>query len=183
MVLAAIWVLTPSFSYAQSEGDEGEVAALGGISFAGGEHPAVTGSAGVAFSRYGMVVLDTSFLPLGNHTIQSWPDRSNVEHSYLFDFGVDFHIRIPVNKRWAPYGIAGTGLLWNTISAHTTDRLGRYGIAHYNQFNGALHTGGGVRYYVREGWGVRSEVKVIVSKQTYTQLLMGVFYVTPSNWP
>src|SRR5689334_7902153 len=165
------------------ESGVGEVAGLGGVTFAGGAKPSVSGSAGTAFSRYALAVFDTSFIPLGNRTIQPWPESSSVEHSYLFDFGVDFHIRIPVKPRWAPYGIAGAGLLWDTLHQRTVDQAGIYRSIHYNQFNAALHTGGGIRFYVGEEWGIRSEIKVIVSKQVYTQVLMGVFYVTPANWP
>jgi len=69
------------------------------------------------------------------------------------------------------------------VRQHTVDSNGAALVRHYDQINGALHTGAGVRYYVRPSWGIRSEVKVIVSKEVYTQILMGVFYVTPSNWP
>src|SRR5882757_920566 len=97
ILLAAACGLTQPVASAQSGATEaGEVAGLGGIAFGVGTQPAVTGSTGVALSRYAMALLDTSFLPLGRHTIQPWPDKSTVDKSYLFDFGVDFHIRIPV---------------------------------------------------------------------------------------
>ena len=184
IILAGVWGLTSPVASAQSgETDAGEVAALGGIAFETGTKPALTGSTGISISRYAMAVFDTSFLPLGQHTIQSWPDRSTVDKSYLFDFGLDFHIRIPVKARWAPYGIAGAGLLWNRVRQNAVGPNGVAVVNHYEQFNGALHTGAGLRYYVGQNWGIRPEVKVIVSKHTYTQVLMGIFYVTPSNWP
>jgi hypothetical protein len=122
-------------------------------------------------------------MPLGNRTIQSWPDRAFVNRSYLIDFGVDFHVRIPVGKHWAPYGIAGTGLLWNLVRADLVNAKGLTVVRHFDQFNGALHTGGGLRYYVNQNWGIRPEVKVIVSKHVYTMIAVGIFYVTPTNWP
>ena len=182
-VLAGVLWVAPPGAFAQYETDVGEVAALGGGSVGSGAQPVVMGSAGVAFSRYGMAFFETSFMPLSHHTIQPWPARSTVARSYLLDFGVDFHVRIPVGERWAPYGIVGTGLLWDIIHQDTVDSQGLALGRRFYQFNGALHTGGGVRYYVRKWWGIRSEVRVTVSKQVYTQLLAGFFYVTPSTWP
>ena len=181
---AALCWLAPAAAFAQSgETEVGEVSALGGGMFGAGSHPAVTGSAGTAISRYGMILLNVSFMPLGQHTIQNWPEPSTVNRSFLYDFGLDVHIRIPVKERWAPYGIAGAGLLWNTVRQNSVDSQGMAVMHHYSQVNGALHTGAGLRYYIGNNWGIRPEVKVIVSKQTYTQLLLGIFYVTPPNWP
>ena len=171
------WAL-PGLAFAQAESDEGEVAALGGVALGVGARPTVTASTGIGFSKHGMALVSVGFEPLGQHTIQSWPSSIYVDRSLLYDFGVDFHFRIPVGERWAPYGIAGVGLLWNTVRQSTAE-----GIRHFNQFNGALHTGGGVRFYVSKNWGIRPEVKVVVSKQVYTQILFGFFYVTPANWP
>jgi hypothetical protein len=182
-VLAGVWWVSPTAAFAQSETDVGEVSALGGGSFGTGAQPAAMGSAGVAFSRHGMALFETSYMPLGSYTIQPWPARATVARSYLIDFGVDFHVRVPVGERWAPYGIVGTGLLWNILRQETVDANGVAFGRRFYQFNGALHTGGGVRFYVRKWWGIRSEVRVTVSKQVYSQLLAGIFYVTPSTWP
>jgi len=183
ILIMAILGFFPVARAQSGETEVGEVAGLGGVSLAAGAMPALAGSSGIALSRYLIGVFDTSFIPLGQRTIQPWPERSTIDHSYLFDFGVDLHVRIPVKRRWAPYGIVGAGLLWNSLRQHTVDEEGIHRNIHYNQFNGALHTGGGMRFYVGEGWGLRSEIKVIASKQVYTQVLMGVFYVTPANWP
>ncbi|MCX6630180.1 MAG: hypothetical protein NTW28_21390, partial [Candidatus Solibacter sp.] len=56
-------------------------------------------------------------------------------------------------------------------------------VSHYSDFDFGFHTGAGLRYYVRENWGIRPELKVIVSKQTYTRLSVGIFYVLPAGWP
>ena len=166
----------------------GEVAAAAGITSGGGSpgmgiRPTFVGGTGVAFSKYGMAMFETAFTSLGQHTIQGWPLAARVQHSYLFDFAVDFHIRIPVKDRWAPYLIAGAGLLWNRVSQRDRDPVTFSSARHFDQFNGALHTGGGVRYYIGEGWGIRPEVKVIVSKQIYTSASVGIFYIVPTTWP
>ncbi|SPE30249.1 exported hypothetical protein [Candidatus Sulfopaludibacter sp. SbA3] len=184
MIVAALaWSLPPVASAQSDETEVGEVAALGGATLGIGAHPAVKGSAGVAFSRYGMILFQTSFSPLGRSTLQPWPTPSTVERSYLTDFGLDFHIRIPVSHRCAPYGILGSGLLWDTIRHRAIDSQGVARTIRYDQFNGALHTGAGARYYFNESWGIRPELEVIVSHRTYTQFTVGVFYVTPIEWP
>ncbi len=152
--------------------------AVGGGSAGIGRQPVVAASSGLALSRYAIGLFDFSYMPLGSHTIQGWPDRASVVSSRLMDFGVDFHIQVPVREKWAPYGILGGGLLWNLVEQQmASSKRG------YNQFNGALHTGGGVRYYVNEKWGIRSEMRVIVSKHVYHSLDFGVFCIVPSNWP
>jgi len=181
-IAVAVGLLLAPVACAQSGDTEvGEVALLGGGTFGLGTHPAVKGSAGVAVSRYGILLIQTSFSPLGNETIR-WPARSTVAQSYLYDFGLDFHIRIPVKERWAPYGILGAGFLWDVTHLYT----GSSGVGptiRWDQVNGAFHTGGGLRYYVRKNWGIRSELGVIVSTRTYTQFQTGIFYVTPPDWP
>jgi hypothetical protein len=185
MVLAVWFPGTPR-AYAQAgEDDVGELAGLAGAALGGasGTQAAVTGSAGVAFSRHGMIFVDTLFMPLGDRTIQNWPLRATVNRSYLIDFGVDFHIRVPIHRKWAPYGIVGTGLLWNLFRQDALTAFGEPFTRHFNQFNGAFHTGGGLRYYINENWGIRPEVKVIVSNHVYTTIAFGVFWVAPTNWP
>jgi hypothetical protein len=186
-MLLAFCLAARPVSAQSGDTDAGEIAGRVGAAFGGGSPGMGTqistgGSSGVAFSRYGMAFIDIGFMPLGQHTIQGWPDRASVNRSYLLDFGVDFHIRVPVRHNLAPYAIAGTGLMWNMVRENATAPSGGPVVNHWNQFNGALHTGGGVRYYVNEKWGIRPEVKVIVSKQIYTSFSVGVFYVVPAGW-
>jgi hypothetical protein len=184
ILLAVCWAAATPFASAQAgDRESGELAVLGGVSWGAGTQAAVSGSAGAAFSRYGMALFDFSFMPMGNHTIQPWPAPASVQRSHLYDFAVDFHVRVPIGNRWEPYGIVGTGLLWNSLNQSSTNAQGVSVIRHYDQFNGALHTGGGVRYFVGRNWGVRSEFKVIVSKDVYTRLSLGCFFVLPSDWP
>ena len=163
--------------------DAGELSIFGGGSFGAGTHGAVGGAAGVAISRYGMLLLETSYMPLGSHTIQPWPPQGTVARSHLWDIALDAHIRIPVKDRWEPYAILGTGLLWNTVRQQSLDSTGAAIIHNYDQFNGAFHTGGGVRYFIGKSWGVRPEIKAIITRHTYTQASIGIFYVTNGEWP
>lgn len=179
--LALFCALGISLASAQSgDAENGELAAFGAVGLGAGTQPVGGGSAGVAFSRHGMVLFDFSFMPMGKNTLQGWPAATTVQRSNLYDFAIDFHVRVPVNDRWEPYAIIGNGLLWNSVSA-TSEAVPAS--RHYHQFNWGVHTGGGVRYFVGKNWGVRPEVKVIITRNIYTRISMGIFYVTPPDWP
>lgn len=178
------YTLASAALLAQSgEGDVGEVAAFAGGSFGIGSHPVVGASAGTAFSRYGMVLIETSFVPLGSQTVRVVPGAPAAESSHLYHFSLSTHIRVPVRERWAPYGILGVGAIWNTYRRSVVNSQGVAVVSHYGDFDFAFHTGGGVRYYIGENWGIRPEVKLIVSRQTYTQFSVGFFATLPTSWP
>ena len=182
VVICAYWPLSVAAQPSEDEG--GEVSAFAGGISGLGSHPTFGGSAGGAISKYALALFEGSYTPLGQYTIQPWPERSTVARSHLTDFNVSFQIRVPIkHSRWSPYGIAGVGLLWDALRQETVDPHGIAVSYHWNQFNAAFHTGGGVRYYIGENWGIRPEFKVIISKQTYTRASIGIFYVVPSDWP
>jgi len=171
-------------AFAQSgETDVGEMSVSGGFLTGAGTQGSLTGGSGIALSRYGMLLFDTTFLPLGHNSIQFWPAPSTVKTSYAFDFAMDVHVRIPVKEHWEPYAILGTGLIWNVVHQQAVDPRGIAVTSRWDQFNGAFHTGGGLRYFLGSNWGVRPEVKVIISKQTYTCVSFGIFYQVPPGWP
>lgn len=184
--LAMVLFAAPSGALGQAgQTGIGEFDAFVGGTFGAGAHVAGGGSAGVAISHHGLLMFETSFTPLGNHTIQSWPAQSLVQRSRLWDFALDMNIRIPVKNRWEPYAIVGSGLLWNTIRTQTVNPYGAAVITGYSQFNGVFHTGGGLRYFIGHNWGIRPEVKAIITQHTYTRVSIGIFYVTPAEpeWP
>ncbi len=184
-LLMAICAYSPISVAAQpSETEGGEVSAFAGGIFGLGSHPTFGGSAGGVISKYALALFEGSYTPLGQYTIQPWPARSTVARSHLTDFNVSLHIRVPIKgSRWSPYGIAGVGLLWDGLRQETIDPHGVAVSYAWNQFNAGFHTGGGVRYYIGENWGIRPEFKVIVSKQTYTRASIGIFWLVPSTWP
>ncbi len=182
LLLVAICLLAPLELPAQSgESDVGEVAAFGGGIAGIGTHPAVGGSTGLAFSRYSIALIETSFSPLGKNSMHTMPAGTLVDASRLYDFNLSVHIRVPVRDRYAPYAILGGGLLWNTFDRSTVGPQGSVAVTSYSNVDFGFETGGGLRYYIRDNWGVRPELKVIVSKQTYTRFSVGIFYVLPGS--
>jgi hypothetical protein len=178
---AAFFAMPPAVVFGQSgETDVGEVAAYGGGSFGGGAHAYVGGSSGFAFSRRGMAFLEGSYTALGHDILWQRPDVSSPSDSHLYDIMFGVHIRFPVRERWAPYAILGGGLAINTFRAYAGPKGALISI---EDFKAAFQTGAGVRYYIRETWGIRPEFKVIVSSRTFTRASIGVFYVLPANWP
>jgi hypothetical protein len=181
VLAAALCALVPAVLLAQpGETEMGETAAFGGGSFGLGVHPVVGGSTGLAFSRYGMALIEASFIPMGQDTLRPQQPGATQQTSHLFDFNVSFHIRIPVRERWAPYAILGSGLLFNSFVSIIGPERGYLAI---DNFNFGFHTGGGVRYYIRPDWGIRPELRVIVSNRTYTRMTVGIFYNLPPGWP
>ena len=113
-VLTCLFV--PATLLGQSgEADVGEASISGGGSFGAGSHPFVSGSSGIAFSRNAIALLEASYMPMGKEILWRRPDINSPQNSYLLDFGFDIHVRIPVRDRWAPYGILGAGLLFNSF--------------------------------------------------------------------
>lgn len=179
----AIAVCVPELWGQSAETGVGEVAAFGGGTFGLGSHPAVGGSTGRAFSRYALGVIETAFSPLGSSSVRPAPAGGPIDTSRLYDFNLALHIRVPVRERWAPYAILGGGLLWNTFDQKASGPQGTASIRHYDNFDFGFHTGAGMRYYIRDNWGVRPEFRVIVSKQTFTRFSVGIFYILPDTWP
>ena len=179
----------PTPSHAQSsDSDTGEVAAFGGGVFGIGTHAAVGASSGVAFSKYGIGLIEAAFSPLGEQTVRR-RIGPKPESSKLLDFNFSVHIRIPVKQRFAPYAIVGGGLLLDKFKVVPTvvppadpgEPPTTQAALSVDEFNFGFHTGGGFRYYVREDWGIRPEFKVIVSNRTYTRFTVGIFYTLPSG--
>jgi hypothetical protein len=159
--------------------DAGEVAVFGGGAIGLGAHPSVGGSTGVSFSQHGMALIEAAFSPMGQSTLRPPPPTVAQQESRLFDFNVNFHIKVPLWERLVPYAIVGGGLLWNSYR-YTT---GSQAWLDSSEVNFGFHTGGGVRYYLRQNFGIRPECRIIVSTRTQVRLNVGFFYHLPSDWP
>jgi hypothetical protein len=183
LIAVPVFLLLPALSFGQAgESDTGEVATFVGGTYGSGAHFNVGGSSGIAFSRYGLGLLEVSYSSLGQDTLRDH-NSPPTSTSRLFDINGSFHIRVPFKERWEPYGIVGSGFLWNSFFPAITRPDGISGVEHYHKVAFAFHTGGGVRYYIGEGWGIRPEVKVIVSTHTYVRASVGIFTKLPWGWP
>ena len=183
ILILASCATTPAALRAQPpDHDFGEVSAFTGGNFGVGSHWTVGGATGLSFSRYGMVLFEGSYTPMGNDTVRSHPAGYSVQSSRLMDLNLTFHITIPVRERLVPYVILGGGPLWVSYDQAVAGSQGA-ALTHVNEWNFGFHTGGGVRYYIRDNWGVRPEFKVIVSNRIYTRLSVGIFYNLPTGWP
>jgi hypothetical protein len=173
IVVALLWISCSVMRAQSAESDIGELSVFGGGAFGIGTHPLTGGSTGIAFSRYALALFDFSYVRLGQDTLRR---QRNIEarDSNLYDFNVSAHIRYPITPKWAVYGILGPSLLLNTYEVATTS--GTYGTR--NDVNFGFHTGGGVRYHVNDRWGIRPELRVVISNQTYIAFSVGVFFNT-----
>jgi len=180
VLAAALFVLTPAMFGQPGEIDVGEVSAYGGGTFGMGTHALVGGSSGYAFSRHGMAFIDVSYSPIGHDILWQRRDVQSPQRSHLFDFMGSAHIRFPIGERWAPYALVGGGLVLNTFRAYAGPQGALIPI---EDFKLGFQTGGGVRYFIGESWGIRPEFKVVVSSRVYTRMSIGIFYTLPANWP
>jgi hypothetical protein len=181
LVFTALLVGCAPALWAQSdETDVGEVALHAGGSFGAGTHYSVGGSSGFAFNRKGMAFLEATYTEMGKDILWRRPDVQSPQGSRLFEFMTSVHIRIPVKDRLAPYVIVGGGLFYNSFHAYAGPQGALIGI---DDFKFGVQSGGGVRYYIGDNWGIRPEFKVIVSSRTYTRMTIGVFYNLRTFWP
>jgi hypothetical protein len=155
--------------------DPAELSAYTGVTFARlGAHPAFGASSGLSFWRYGIGLLDLSYMPLGGDALQSYPGR--VSSSGLYDLNFSAHIRVPGRKRWEPYAIAGVAVLFSTYQLASLDSRGIVTYSGRSDTDLAFVTGAGLRYYVRKNWGVRTELRYTIGSRSFGRVLSGVFY-------
>jgi hypothetical protein len=181
-IMLVLGLMTISSAQAQSDSSGiGELSVFGGSAFGGGTHAFVGGAAGEAFSRYSVGLLSVSLTRLGNDTLRHVHALDSKE-SNLYDFNYSIHIRYPISPKWAPYGIVGPSVLWNSYASGTLGANGAKIYVHRNDVNFAFHTGAGVRYHVNDNWGIRPEVQVVTSTRTYLVFSVGVFFNISPEW-
>jgi len=165
LLLVLIFLSTSSRSKAEDDA-LGEVSAYTGILMGMGTRATVGATSGLIYPPYFILFVDFAYSPVGTETIRPIVPRG-VKDARLYDFSGGAHIQIPIHRRWTPYGILAVSVLCNTYEPVSTGKQSAYF---------GFQTGGGVRYFITENWGVRSELKVIVSQRTFTRLGFGVFY-------
>jgi len=82
------------------------------------------------------------------------------------------------------------GALWNSWRRSPLIRLpgsrahpGAQGLQIAARLILIFSTGGGVRYYVADNWGIWPEVRVFISGRNFTRISVGVFYDIDADWP
>jgi opacity protein-like surface antigen len=160
-----------------SERDIREVTAYTGGVTGLGSHSFVGASDGIAFAKYGVAMIEFSYSPLGNQTLRSLSGLI-VRQSHLYDINATGHIRFPIGKRWAPYALLGPSVLWNSYQFTHSNEAGSVWNSRTDA-NFGFHAGGGFRFHINEHWGLRPEMRVIISNQTYVAFSIGVFFNVP----
>jgi opacity protein-like surface antigen len=184
-LLMAGLTLTPVVVRAQSSApvDISELGSYVGFgNTPGGNHVWVGGTSGVSPSKYFMAVLDVNFTPLGDATL-----RTNLvgprTTSRLYDFNFGGHIQIPIHQRFTPYVLLSAGVLYNTYSITTVHPDGLVRLVGSSDCKFGFSTGAGLRYFVREDFGIRTEYRFTASTQNFQRALVGVFYQFGGPWP
>ena len=154
--------------------------ANGGAKFGGGANFAY------ALNTYIYPYAEFSVLPGGSSAIsKDVPATINDVFRVpadLLDVHGGVHIRIPVNKRFVPYGVFGVGML--RFYSQSLDeifkgtRINSTPLPSENHFS--FNYGGGVRYYITNRVGVRFEVKAYgptsILGGTPLRVMGGIFF-------
>jgi opacity protein-like surface antigen len=177
MRIAALGVAVCGTMWAQEGSpNAAEFSAYAGVSTGNaGPRFAIGGSAGGSVYRYLIILLESGFSPLGNYTL-AYHDGLVSRSSGLYDFDLAFQVRVPIKPRWEPYGIAAPALLYNRFQREVIHPDGVITWASgRSDVKFGFETGGGLRYYLHEDWGVRAEYRFIISTHDYSRFMLGVF--------
>jgi len=181
-VFAVVPVLLSAMAWCQAGDPElAEASAFGGFVSGIGTHGFVGAGAGMAIGKYFQGVGEVSFAPIGSNTIRDHPATQTVQQSRVYDFNFSLHVQFPIGKKLAPYAIAGPSVIWNSFQSTTVGPGGDVKALAVNETNFGFHTGGGVRYYLPHDWGIRPEVRVVISAKTYVVTSVGLFYTFPKE--
>jgi opacity protein-like surface antigen len=185
LVISALlgWLLVDATpAGAQTDEDTGEVSAYGGLGFGSlGSHGSAGAASGIEISKYALGVIDASFMPLGTHTLR--PTSGAASKSRLYDFNFTVHFQVPPHHGWAPYVLMGGGVLLDFYHVTRTGPDGTIYDRGRNDGRFGFETGAGVRYYLRDHWGLKAEYRCTVSSENFSRILFGVFYRFEGPWP
>lgn len=177
MRIAALGLAVGTAAWAQEgETNVAEFSTYAGVAFGQlSSHFTIGGGAGGSVYRYLIILVESGYTPLGNNTLVNhlgYVTRS----SGLYDFDLGFHVRIPIKHRLEPYAIGAPALLYNRFQKQVLQTNGvftyRSGIS---DVKFGFETGGGLRYYARSNWGLRSEYRYTISTHNFSRFMMGVF--------
>jgi len=158
---------------------EAEVAGFIGAAAGPGTHAAFGGSLGIATSRHLMPVVEFSRFGMGNRPFNppSWYSPSfQIRDSSVWDVNAGLHVQFPLQTwKFVPYAAFGLGLNHSRFNS-TTERLGTSYSQDYSDTHFAFNAGGGFRFPIRGGLGVRPEFKIFTGGETYGRFAVGLYY-------
>lgn len=175
-VWAAIPMLLAASAGAQQwETDLGEASISTGLALgATGTSVDVTGAIGTSLDRYLSLTIEGGYIPMGDDLFVRYPGAV-ANGSGLYHFDIALHIRVPLRRRWEPYGILGPALLYNHYQLQAVHPNGTAYYFGASDVRGGALVGGGVRYYREEYWGIQGEFRYTISSRNFGSLLVGVF--------
>src|SRR5262249_25521259 len=146
-----------------------------------GTHPAVGGTTGLFLNKYAAILLGTTYVPLGGSTVVT--QNRPASDSRLYDINLTLEVQIPLQGKWAPYGLMSAGGLYNTYNLLTPRPDGSRYLAGEFDVKFGFGCGGGTRYFLGEDWGLKGEYRFVAADHSSSRLMVGIFYRVPSSWP
>ena len=160
-----------------AEVGKAEVSGYAGVTMGAiGASPAAGAGAGVSLSRHAAFLADLSYMPLGGNTLQFYPRQVQVANSGLYDLNLSGNFLIPLHHGWEPYLIGGVAFLFSTYRVAAGNAQGSVIYANRSDSDVGFETGGGVRYFLAENWGIRTEYEYTFSNRNFGRFLAGFFY-------
>ena len=148
-----------------------------GITAGLGWHPGVAVTAGFPRTPHLVPYLELGYTPLGNKAFRRDVNSPGlVTRSYLIDANGGLQVRFPLSRAFAPYFLAGVGLLHSRSEISPGEHITPF---NRSSNDAAFVVGGGLRYYLSRRWGLRPEVKAYVSDRKFTRVSLGIFYTFP----
>jgi hypothetical protein len=144
---------------------QAEVAGFAGGVFGIGSHPAFGGGASVAVSDRLLVTGEFTYIPAGESVNVGGSSFSIGGRGLDFNGGVQYVFAERTSAQ--PFVSGGVGFIHGSVEAA--------GISVSDSAFG-FHVGGGLRYWLGEHWGVRPELKIFFSDDTYARASVGLFY-------
>jgi hypothetical protein len=158
---------------------EVEVAGFVGAAAGPGTHAVYGGSVGIATSEHLMPLLEFSYFGLGDRpfNVPGWYTPSfRIHDSSVWDVNAGMHVQFPTQTwKFVPYAAFGLGFNRSRFTS-THERFMLLYSEDYSDTSFAVNAGGGVRFPIRGGLGVRPELKIFTGGETYGRISIGVYY-------
>lgn len=115
-----------------------------------------------------------SYIPLGGST-STIPGLQTGAGARAYNFNVGGQYQFSPSGSMTPYAGFGLGML-RTSSSYSSSFGGTTVSGGTSSNDLYFNLGGGVRYFVNEGWGLRPELMIFAGSNTHIRLGAGVFY-------
>ena len=174
LVMAAFVVVTSVPSYGQALGNFEATANLGVVGGIG-SHASFGGSIGAPITDNLILSGDLSYIPMGGGTVTFFGSTTSSSAKAL-NFNGNLQYQFKPTHSVVPYAGGGLGFLRSSVSSSSNiPGQGPVNVS-ASSTDVYVNVGGGLRYYVKERWGIRPEFMIFAGSNTFVRFAGGIFY-------